>query len=83
MKDQTFKQVYAILNYVGVLLWGAFTIWIVWRAVALKTTVDIIAAAGASGITGALIVWNGNITQYFFRKAKPETPDANPPGGTP
>ena len=73
-KDSKFKRIYSYLMLVVLLAWGAGNIYTVYRAIDLKTSVDILAAAGASAITGALIAWNGNIVQYWFRKR---------PGGTP
>lgn len=52
--------------------WAAFTVWITWRAVCMANTPDIIGAAGAGVLLGAMINWAGNIVQFYFRRAKPE-----------
>jgi hypothetical protein len=71
VNDEKFKQVYAFVNLGITVIWGAFCVWITFQAVASKLTVDILASAGANALLGALIVWHGNIVQFFFRRAKP------------
>ena len=81
-KDNKFKWVYSFLMLVVVLAWGAGNIYAVYRAIDLKSSVDILASAGASAITGALIAWNGNIVQYWFRKRPGDSDVPLPPAGT-
>jgi hypothetical protein len=71
MKDEQFKQVYAFVNLGITVIWAGFCVWITYQAVVSKLTVDILVSAGANALLGALIAWNGNIVQFFFRKAKP------------
>ena len=70
MKDESFKQLYAFVNLGITVIWAGFCVWITYRAVMSKLAVDILVSAGANTLLGALIVWNGNINQFFFRKAK-------------
>jgi len=74
-KDSKFKRFYSYLMLVILLTWGAGNVYAVFRAISIKSEIDILAAAGASAITGALIAWNGNIVQYWFRK-RPGDSDA-------
>ena len=71
MKGEQFKQVYAFVTLALTVLWAAFCVWITYQAVATKETLNILGAAGADALLGALIVWTGNINQHYFRKAKP------------
>ena len=72
MTDGHFKQLYAILVFVLTVLWAVFCCWITMRATVLKESIDIMAAAGVNVLLGALIVWNGNINQHYFRKKTTE-----------
>ncbi len=83
MQDEKFKQIYAFVSLVITLLWAAFCVWMTYRAVMDKVTTDILAASGANVLLGALLVWNGNVNQFYYRKAKPETPDVPLPPAPP
>lgn len=65
-----FKYVYSILALLLVIFWGSFCVWITYRAMSELQATDILVSAGANVLLGAMINWNGNITQYWFRKAK-------------
>ena len=71
MSSERFKQIYAFVNLGLMLAWAGFCVWITFQAVASKLATDVLAAAGANLLLGALIAWNGNINQFYFRKAKP------------
>jgi len=71
MKDEQFKQIYAFATLGITIIWAGFCVWITYQAVVSKLTADILVSAGANALLGALIVWNGNINQHYFRKAKP------------
>jgi hypothetical protein len=71
MTDPKFKQIYAFVNLGVTILWAAFCVLITYTAAITKDTLNILAAAGADTFLGAMIVWNGNINQFFYRK-KPE-----------
>lgn len=68
MNDDMFKHLYAFTVLVITICWGAFCVWITFQAIASLETADIVATAGANALLGALIVWNGNINQHYFRK---------------
>jgi len=72
MKDSMMKWVYAFLTLLLTFGWAVFAVCLTWRAVQFKANLDIISAAGVDVLLGALIVWNGNINQHYFRKSKPE-----------
>jgi hypothetical protein len=69
MKDSTFKQLYAFVSLLSTMLWAVFCVWITFRAVITKETLNILGAAGADTLLGAMIVWHGNVNQFYFRKA--------------
>lgn len=62
------KWIYSTIMLAAVVLWGLLTINVIYEAATNKMTIDILAASGASAITGALIAWNGQIVTYWFRK---------------
>ena len=72
MESEHFKQIYSFVLLGATILWAGFCVWITYKACAEKQVVDILASAGANVLLGALINWNGNINQFWFRKAKPE-----------
>lgn len=78
--EKVLKWVYSFLMLLLFLAWGVFNVWIVYRAAIDKNTVDILGAAGASAITGAMISWNGQIVTHWFRK---KGPAGSAPGSTP
>lgn len=73
MSNKNWKWVYTFVMLFATIGWGVFTVMIV-RDAALKienqtiTQIDLISAAGASGLMGALIGWNSLIIQHWFRK---------------
>jgi hypothetical protein len=69
MVGDRFKYVYSILLLLVSVGWGSFCVWITYKAVMERLTIDIIAAAGASVLLGALIKMLGDVNQYWFRKA--------------
>mgnify|MGYP001568334439 CR=1 FL=1 len=72
MNDEQFKQIYSFVILGITTLWAGFCVWITYKACTEKQIVDILASAGANVLLGALINWNGNINQFWFRKAKPK-----------
>ena len=72
MNAEIFKGIYALVLLIISILWAGLSVWLTYQALLDKLTVDILAAAGANVLLGALIGWNGNIVQHYFRKAKPE-----------
>lgn len=72
MSNDTFKAIYALVLLLIIFLWAGLSVWITYRALLDKLTTDILAAAGANVLLGALIGWNGNVVQHYFRKSKVE-----------
>ena len=72
-----FKQIYTIVLLVLTLAWAVFCVWITWRAVDVKETLDILGSAGANALLGALISWNADVKQFWFRK-RPGDSDVPP-----
>jgi len=52
--------------------WAAFCVNRVQIALETKSTVDILAAAGVSGLLGAGITWMSSVVHFWFRKKSPE-----------
>lgn len=68
MNSDRFKQLYALLLFLSLIGWAVFTVWITYRAAMDKLTQDILIAAGANTLLGALTAWNADIKQHYFRK---------------
>jgi hypothetical protein len=70
--DEKFKYAYAFTLLIITVLWGAFSVWIVYKAATELLAVEILGAAGATGLLGAMITWDALVVQHYFRRAKPE-----------
>ena len=77
MQDEKFKQLYAFFSLIMTLIWAAFCVLITYRALLNKEAIDILASSGANTMLGAMLVWNGNINQFFYRRERPATPDTS------
>jgi Na+-translocating ferredoxin:NAD+ oxidoreductase RnfC subunit len=66
------KWVYTFLLLIAMVGWGWFSVHTICQAMDQPTTIDIIAAAGVSGLMGALITLTTLATQHRFRKKTPE-----------
>lgn len=83
MKDSTFKQTYAFTNLGMVMFWGIVLLAVVIRAFLVAPGVgDVVAAAGVGALMGALIVWNTNINQHYYRKGRLIEPDSGTTEGS-
>jgi len=71
MNSDTFKHIYSVLLLLLTIGWAAFCVWITYRAATQLQAADVLVSAGANVLLGALINWNGNVNQFWFRKAKP------------
>ena len=67
----TAKWIYTFLLLVSTIGWAVFVTVIVRDAIANPTTAGVLEAAGTSVLLGALIAWNGNVNQHWFRKKTP------------
>lgn len=72
MDDDKFKHRYAILVLFLTVIWAALCLYITYQAVTNLGVADIVTSAGANVLLGALIIWNANINQHYFRKGKTE-----------
>lgn len=68
MKSENFKHAYAFVLLVFTILWVMFCVGITYLGLKTMNVATIIVSAGADVFLGALIVWNGNINQHYFRK---------------
>ncbi|GAH77322.1 unnamed protein product [marine sediment metagenome] len=65
-----YKEDFLMIVMLG---WAVFLVFIVWDALTSgPEPVDVVAAAGVGVLLGALIAWNGNVNQFWFRKKSPE-----------
>jgi len=72
MKEKM-KWLYTFFLLIVTLGWAVFLVFIVWDALTFgPEPVDVVAAAGVGVLLGALIAWNGNVNQFWFRKKSPE-----------
>lgn len=76
MKSANFKHLYAFTILIATIAWAVFCVWITYKATVSTTPVNILGAAGADTLLGALITYNSLIVQHYFRKS---TPEDNPP----
>ena len=57
--------------------WAVFSVKVVQQAMTIPTQTSVIEASGVGVLLGALIGWNGNVIQFWFRKSTPDTPTTN------
>lgn len=73
-KLEKMKWAYTFVLLGATLGWAIFLVFVVWNALMRgPEPSDVIAAAGVGVLLGALIAWNGNVNQYWFRKKNPVT----------
>jgi len=83
MKDRTLKWIYAFVMMICTIGWATFLVVYLINHADNPTTSEMYAASGAGALLGALIVWNGNINQHYFRKSAPPEPTPPPITTTP
>jgi uncharacterized membrane protein len=66
------KWVYTFALLAITIYWGRFCVDTICQAMNQPTAVDVLAAAGVSGLMGALITLDTLVAQHWFRKKKPE-----------
>lgn len=62
------KWAYTFFLLIMTLAWAVFTVQVVGNAIADPSSINVIEASGTSVFLGALIAWNGNVNQHWFRK---------------
>ena len=80
-KGDLMKWLYTFVLLGATLAWARFTVLIVVETLASPTSLGVLEASGASILLGALIAWNANVNQFWFRKAAPKEELNPPPGG--
>ena len=66
------KWVYTFFLMLIMLGWAVFSVMVVMNAMADPTPASVLEASGTTVLLGALIAWNANVNQYWFRKKLPE-----------
>lgn len=66
------KWIYSFYLLTITMAWGAFTVMVVFNAMNFPSPANVLEAAGASTLTGALLTWNGLVVIHWFRKKNPE-----------
>lgn len=77
MTEGLFKWIYTFVLLIVTIFWATFTFnAIAAAATSNETPADEVKEAlqisGSSMLMGALIVWNGNVNQHWFRKRGPD-----------
>jgi len=68
MTTEKCKWFYTFLLLIITIGWAVFTIFMVKEALNEPTPVNVIEASGSGVLLGALITWNNDVKQYWFRK---------------
>lgn len=66
------KWVYTFVLMAVTVGWAVFSVIVVAGALAEPTALSVLEASGTSVLLGALIAWNANVNQFWFRKKTPE-----------
>ena len=77
MDNQTFKEKFTEKLFFTTVAWAVFCAILTGIAIIWENTSNILVAAGADTLLGALVSWNVITIQYWFRK-KPNDPDVVP-----
>lgn len=80
--NEAFKHRYAYLVLGLTVAWAIFAVYMTYLAVNTKEVINILGASGSDTLLGALIAWNGNIVQHYFRKSMIEQSQNGQNGGT-
>jgi len=70
MNGDTFRFIYALLLLLLTVGWGVFCVWMTYKATIDLEPVQIVVAAGASSLLGALCVWDALVVKYYFEAKK-------------
>uniref|UniRef100_A0A6M3JS34 Uncharacterized protein n=2 Tax=viral metagenome TaxID=1070528 RepID=A0A6M3JS34_9ZZZZ len=68
MTSNDCKWIYTFLLLIITMAWATFTIFAVKDALNEPTPINVIEASGSGVLLGALIAWNNDVKQYWFRK---------------
>ena len=71
MEDSNLRWAYTFTLLILTIGWAALTMWMVWFVYNNPEPINVIELSGVSVLLGALIVWNGNVNQFWFRKKPP------------
>ena len=68
------KWIYTYVLLLCTIGWAVFCVIIIKNATATPTSTSVLEVAGVTVLLGALIAWNANVNQYWFRKKTPTEP---------
>ena len=74
--DDKAKWVYTYVLLLVTIGWAVFCVLTIKNALATPTQLSVLEVAGVTVLLGALIAWNANVNQYWFRKKKPTPPSS-------
>ncbi len=72
LKGDIPKWVYTFLLLLLTIGWARFLVKVIQDTLADPNVAKIMEVSGVSVLLGALIVWNGTVNSYWFRKAPPK-----------
>ncbi len=72
LKGDVPKWAYTFLLLLLTIGWARFLVKVIQDTLADPNVAKIIEVSGVSVLLGALIVWNGTVNSYWFRKAPPK-----------
>jgi len=70
MNGDTFRFIYALVLLILTVAWAAFCVWMTYKATIDLEPAQIVVAAGASSLLGALCVWDALVVKYYFEARK-------------
>ncbi len=68
MEDRNLRWAFTFVLLFLTVGWAGFVMWMVWFTANKPSPVNVMELSGVSVLLGALIVWNGNVNQFWFRK---------------
>lgn len=70
-KGDKMKWLYTFVLLGVTIGWARFCVLVVLDTMAAPTPIGVLEVAGVTVLLGALISWNANVNQYWFRKKAP------------
>jgi len=78
MDDKSWRWFYTFTILMVTVGWAAFVMYMVKWTMINPNPINVVELSGVSVLLGALIVWNGNVNQFWFRKKPPKDNPVKP-----